>query len=242
MDVLINKLIIESRIWLHHKYYRNMDLPLALKLTGFLVMRLNSQKNLKGSEKKEIVCRVVDEVIEKEVDDEAIKSAMRETLSLILPSAISLIINSSKGKIILKKTSWCSDFDTIVTPFESISAPKITWKSFLLNKFRYLWKSKYLEHSEGVTIVKKIEAEPLAVITPVTSLTTVGVKKYCKCFENEDDRNCMCYCLETISYNNDVSLGVPEVLSEMVIPQNLYQPRGRFAKYSSFQDKNDQVS
>jgi hypothetical protein len=97
------KLVTESVIWLNTK---TLDLPTAIQLGGWLAAKVNAVKGLKGLQKQELVCRVVEDVVKRaSPEGDAARDALLTAVKVALPAALSVAVDAANGRLSLKKVS-----------------------------------------------------------------------------------------------------------------------------------------
>lgn len=93
-------LITESIIWLNTK---TLDVPTAIALGGWLAGKVNTVQGLSGAEKQALVCRVVEEVVERQMPEGDAKDGLLAALKIALPAALTLAVDAARGRLSLKK-------------------------------------------------------------------------------------------------------------------------------------------
>ena len=97
-----DKLVTESVIWLNT---RQLDLPTAIALGGWVAAKVNAIKGLKGLQKQELVCRVVEDVVKRVCPEGAPRDGLLEAVKVALPAALTVAVDAANGRLSLKKVS-----------------------------------------------------------------------------------------------------------------------------------------
>ena len=95
-------LVTESIVWLNK---RELDLATAIQLGGWLSAKVNGFTQLKGAQKQELVCRVVEEVVLRQMPAGDVRDALLVGLKAALPAALGVAVDAARGRLDLKKVS-----------------------------------------------------------------------------------------------------------------------------------------
>lgn len=95
-------LVTESIVWLNT---RQLDLATAIQLGGWLSAKVNALTQLRGSQKQELVCRVVEEVVLRQMPAGDARDALLVGLKAALPAALGVAVDAARGRLDLKKVS-----------------------------------------------------------------------------------------------------------------------------------------